>query len=62
MVTLDAAGKPSSVRYHVLPSMLLNEMQKQERTNREQQRTIETLLARVGKLEKRPGEALGARQ
>ena len=49
----DAQGEPYSVRYHVLPSMLLNEMQKQERTNQEQQRTIETLLARVEMLEAR---------
>ena len=31
LVALDAEGKPYSVRYHVLPSLLLNEMQKQQR-------------------------------
>ena len=52
LVTYDEEGQPYSVRYHVLPSLLINEVQKQ-------QRTIETLLARVEMLEKRPGEALG---
>jgi len=37
LVAYDKEGKPYSVRYHVLPSLLLNEMQKQ-------QRTIEILL------------------
>jgi hypothetical protein len=40
LVALDAEGAPYSVRYHVLPSMLLNEMQRQERTMREQQQVI----------------------
>ena len=54
LVAYDGEGQPYSVRYHVLPSLLLNEMQKQ-------QRTIETLLARVEELEKRPSAAaLGA--
>ena len=60
LVVYDAEGEPYSVRYHVLAPMLLNEVQKQqrtisehERTTREQQRTIETLLARVEKLEAR---------
>jgi len=48
LVARDAKGQPYSVRYHVLPSLLLNEMQKQ-------QRTIETLLARVEQLEQGPG-------
>ena len=34
-------GEPYSVRYHVLPSMLINEMQKQQRTIGEQQSTDE---------------------
>ncbi len=50
LVAHGSDGAPYSVRYHVLPSMLLNEMQKQ-------QRTMETLLARVEELEKRPDAA-----
>ena len=46
LVARDAAGEPYSVRYHVLPSLLLNEMQKQRRT-------IGALLARVEQLEHR---------
>ena len=48
LVAPDLDGKPYSVRYHVLPSLLLNEAQKQHATleaqrriNEEQQRTIE---------------------
>ena len=41
-------GRPYSVRYHLLAPMLLNEMQKQ-------QRTIETLQARLDQLEQAPG-------
>ena len=55
LVALDAEGKPYSVRYHVLPSLLLNEMQKQQRTIEEQQqraeeqgRTIENQRAQLG--------------
>ena len=44
LVALDAAGEPYSVRYHVLPSLLLNEMQQQQHTNAD-------LLARLEKLE-----------
>ncbi len=45
LVAYDEEGRPYSVRYHVLPSLLLNEMQRQ-------QRTIETLLARIEQLER----------
>ncbi len=62
LVRFDEEGNPFSVHYEQLAPMLLNEMQKQQRTIGAQQRTIETLLARVGKLEKRPGEALGTQQ
>ena len=53
LVVNDADGKPYSVRYHVLPALLLNELQEQQRTNDAQQRTIEALVARVAELEKR---------
>ena len=36
LVAYDEEGQPYSVRYHVLPSLLLNEMQKQQRTNADQ--------------------------
>jgi hypothetical protein len=31
LVVLDKDGQPSGVRYHVLPAMLLNELQRQQR-------------------------------
>ena len=52
LVVYDEEGLPFSVRYHLLGPMLLNEVQKQQRVNDEQQRTIETLLARLQKLER----------
>jgi hypothetical protein len=45
LVALDAEGQPYSVRYHVLPSLLLNEMQKQRRTMESQAAEIESLRA-----------------
>ena len=57
LVAHGSDGAPYSVRYHVLPSMLLNEMQKQQRKMQKQQRTMEILLARVEELEKRPDAA-----
>jgi hypothetical protein len=54
LVVLDKEGKPSGVRYHVLPAMLLNEVQKQHTQLREQtvrldaqQREIDELRAQV---------------
>ena len=51
LVGRDADGSPYTVRYHVLPSLLLNEAQKQQRTIESQQGTIDALLARVEQLE-----------
>ncbi len=51
LVRFDEEGEPFSVHYEQLAPMLLNEVQKQ-------QRTIETLLARVEELER----SLGAEQ
>ena len=51
LVALDAEGEPYSVRYHVLPSLLLNEMQKQQRVIEEKSAIIETLVARLDDLE-----------
>ena len=53
LVAPDADGKPYSVRYHVLPSLLLNELQKQERTIDSQQAVIAALVKRVENLESR---------
>ncbi len=53
LVVNDEDGKPYSVRYHVLPSLLLNEVQKQ----REE---IAALVARLELLESRLGTRQGA--
>ena len=62
LVVLDAEGDPYSVRYHVLPSLLLNEMQQQQRTITGLQQTVDaqrsvnvTLLARLDALETQLG-------
>ena len=54
------SGEPETVRYHFLPALLLNELQKQQRTMEEQNETIEkqnetiaALEARLAKLEAR---------
>ena len=69
LVVSDTEGRPYAVRYHVLPSMLLNEAQKQQRTiegqrarleleaerNEVQEAQIATLLARLDALESQLG-------
>ncbi len=40
LVVYDEQGRPETVRYHLLSSMLLNELQKQHRLNQEQQAEI----------------------
>ena len=55
LVALGIEGKPQSVRYHVLPSLLLNELQKQQRTIDAQQAQNVALLARMERLESRLG-------
>ncbi|MCA9511346.1 MAG: tail fiber domain-containing protein, partial [Myxococcales bacterium] len=57
LVAPGADGSPYSVKYHVLPALLLNELQKSELRNDEQQRTIEELLARLAALEALQGSA-----
>jgi hypothetical protein len=51
LVVLDRDGQPSGVRYHVLPAMLLNEVQRQQRDWEArfatQQREIDELRAQV---------------
>ncbi|MEZ4218057.1 MAG: tail fiber domain-containing protein [Myxococcota bacterium] len=60
LVAPGTDGKPYSVRYHVLPAMLLNEVQRQrreiavhEQRDAEQERTIAALQARLARLEAR---------
>jgi hypothetical protein len=72
LVVRDTDGQPASVRYHVLPAMLLNELQRQQRQLdaqasrlleqaehlRDQTRLIDELTARLSRLEAK-GAAAG---
>jgi hypothetical protein len=49
---------PAGVRYHVLPAMLLNELQRQQRQLEAQERLINDLTARLSRLEAK-GAAAG---
>ncbi len=58
LVVHGTDGQPAGVRYHVLPAMLLNELQRQQRVietqaaqAREQARLIDELTARLSRLE-----------
>jgi len=51
LVVYDDEGKPFTVRYHLLAPMLLNELQKELRTSREQQQLIGALESRLAALE-----------
>jgi hypothetical protein len=51
LVAYDGDGRPYSVRYHVLPALLLSQNQEQQRTIEAQRRAIETLSARVAMIE-----------
>ncbi len=51
LVAYDAEGKPDSVRYHVLPAMLLNELQRERRERLELERKLDALLDRLRTLE-----------
>jgi len=60
LVAPDAEGKPYSVKYHELPALLVNEVQKQERTIENQasvieaqQQEIAALTTRLAQLEAR---------
>jgi prefoldin subunit 5 len=44
-------AKPLSVAYHVLPAMLLNELQKQVRENRRKDAQIAALQRQIGDLQ-----------
>jgi hypothetical protein len=41
LVAIDLAGRPYSVKYHELPALLLNELQKEERALSQQRRQNE---------------------
>jgi len=40
LVAYNEAGEPETVKYHVLPALLLNEVQRQQRTIQELEHTI----------------------
>jgi hypothetical protein len=52
LVIYDQAGQPQTVRYHLLPALLLNELQKQHRQLGEQARTIALLKSRLEQVER----------
>lgn len=51
LVAYDANGRPETIRYHLLGSMLLNEVQKQNARLSQQAQTIADLTARLSALE-----------
>jgi Chaperone of endosialidase len=51
LVVRDTDGQPAGVRYHVLPAMLLNEVQKQQRQLEAQKREIVELRAKVQEID-----------
>lgn len=51
LVVHDATGRPETVAYHELPTMLLNELQKQHAIIQAQEAQIEALMARLEALE-----------
>jgi Chaperone of endosialidase len=59
LVVLDKDGQPSGVRYHVLPAMLLNEVQRLQRVIEAQTRLIDELTARLSRLEAKGTAAAG---
>ena len=50
LVVYDEEGKPFTVKYHLLSSMLLNELQKQVERDDAQRRELEDLKANVREL------------
>jgi len=52
LVTYADDGRPLSVAYHLLPAMLLNELQKQVKENRRKDAQIEALQRQVESLQK----------
>ena len=58
LVVFDGAGKPLTVRYHLLSSLLLNEFQKQNDQLREQNDQLRELRSRLAAVEGREGALL----
>ena len=52
LVQFSPSGQAETVRYHFLPPLLLDQVQKQERKIEEQQKTIEALMQRLEALER----------
>ena len=46
LVTTNAQGEPTGVRYHVLPTMLLNELQRQQRQLTAHSRSLTSCVLR----------------
>ena len=59
LVVRDKDGQPAGVRYHVLPAMLLNELQRQQRVIEAQTRLLDELTARLSRLEAKGTAAAG---
>ena len=55
----DEEGRPETVRYHLLSSMLLNELQKQHRQLAEERQELERLRGRLARLEPLVAELAG---
>jgi hypothetical protein len=53
LVALGADGKPQTVRYHLLSTMLLNEVQKQELHIQSQTQQLQNQALRIADLESR---------
>ena len=59
LVVRDTDDQPAGVRYHVLPAMLLNELQRQQRVIEAQTRLLDELTARLSRLEAKGTVAAG---
>ena len=53
LVFYDDRGKPLGLRDHQLPALLLNEIQKQQRIIKEQQKAITNLIDRMVSIEEK---------
>jgi hypothetical protein len=53
LVQYSDSGDPETVRYHFLPALLLNELQKQQRTMEQQNQIIENQNTTIAGLEAR---------
>jgi hypothetical protein len=53
LVAYDKHGQPTAVLYHVLPALILNELQRQHRRLDDQQRTIDTQRREIDALRAR---------